>query len=113
MKEPTMAQWRDLHVAFSEFSRASHRKSWTTPTSASWTVRDWSYQLGLRIKEGWDQLRLVTLDGWEESEGVRIELERAWELDIPVNVVNPDTYEVLPREMTCVSGARHKCRPPC
>ncbi len=60
------------------------------------------YALGLRIMEGCDELHLLALDGWEDSDGVRMELERAWELDIPVYVVNPDTHEVLPREMTNV-----------
>ena len=57
------------------------------------------YELGLRIMEGCDQLWLLALDGWKDSEGVRIELRRAWELDIPVYFVNPDTQEALPREM--------------
>ena len=60
------------------------------------------YELGLRIMEGCDQLRLLALDGWEDSEGVRLELERARQLDIPVFVVNPGSYEALPRETTCV-----------
>lgn len=40
--------------------------------------------------------------GWEGSGGVQSELERAWQLGLPVYSVNPDTYEVLPREATCV-----------
>ena len=60
------------------------------------------YELGLRILKGCDELWLLALDGWEDSEGVRMELERAWQLDIPVYVVNPDTHEALPREMTGV-----------
>ena len=60
------------------------------------------YELGLRIMEGCDELWLLALDGWEDSEGVRMELERAWQLDIPVYIVNPDTHEALPKEMTGV-----------
>ena len=52
------------------------------------------YELGLRIMEGCDELYLLVLEGWEDSEGVRMELRRAWELDIPVYVVDPDTYDI-------------------
>ncbi len=54
--------------------------------------------------KGCDELWLLALDGWEHSEGVGMELQRAWELDIPVYVVNSDTHEALPREVTCVSS---------
>ncbi len=60
------------------------------------------YELGLRIMEGCDELWLLALDGWEESDGIRLELRRAWHLDMPVFIVDPETYEVLPREMTRV-----------
>ena len=58
------------------------------------------YELGLRIMEGCDELYLLALEGWEDSEGVRLELECAWELDIPVCVVDPDTYDIRPWEAT-------------
>lgn len=58
------------------------------------------YELGLRILEGCDQLWLLALNGWDDSGGVRLELERARQLDIPVYVVSPDTHEVLPWEKT-------------
>lgn len=82
-------------LAFSPLSHGAQLDSPDIPSSV------W-YELGLRIMEGCDQLWLLALDGWDGSEGVRMELERAWQLDIPVLVVNPDTYEVLPREATCV-----------
>ena len=52
--------------------------------------------------EGCDELRLLALDGGEDSEGVRMELERAWQLDIPVYIVNPDDHVYVLREMTSV-----------
>ena len=82
-------------LAFSPLSHGAPLDSPAIPASI------W-YELGLRIMEGCDQLWLLALDGWEDSEGVRMELEHAWQLDIPVYVVNPDTYEVMPRETTCV-----------
>ena len=54
------------------------------------------YEFGLRIMEGCDELYLLALEGWQNSEGVRLEFERACKLDIPVYVVGPDTYEALP-----------------
>ena len=83
-------------LAFSPLSHGAQLDSPDIPDSV------W-YELGLRIMESCDELWLLALDGWEGSEGVRMELERAWQLDIPVYVVNPDTHEVLPRsrsEMT-------------
>ena len=75
-------------LAFSPLSHGAQLDSPDIPDSV------W-YELGLRIMEGCDELWLLALDGWEDSEGVRMELERAWELDIPVYIVNPDTYEAL------------------
>ena len=87
-----------LRQGKSVFSPLSHGARLDSPDIPNYV---W-YQLGLRIMEGCDQLWLLALDGWEVSEGVRMELEHAWQLDIPVYVVNPDTYEVMPRETTCV-----------
>ena len=75
-------------LAFSPLSHGAQLDSPDIPDSV------W-YELGLRIMESCDELWLLALDGWEGSEGVRMELERAWELDIPVYIVNPDTYEAL------------------
>ena len=77
-------------LSFSPLSHGAQLDSPDIPDSV------W-YELGLRIMQGCDQLWLLALDGWEDSEGVRMELERARQLDIPVYVVNPDTYEVQPR----------------
>ena len=82
-------------LAFSPLSHGAQLDSPDIPDSV------W-YQLGLRIMEGCDELWMLALDGWEDSEGVRMELERAGQLDIPVYIVNPDTHEALPREMTGV-----------
>ena len=57
------------------------------------------YELGPRILKGCDELWLLALDGWEDSEGVRMELALARQLDIPVYVVNPDTHEALDRRL--------------
>ena len=81
-------------LAFSPLSHGAPLDSPDIPDSV------W-YELGLRIMEGCDELWLLALDGWEDSEGVRMELDHASQLDIPVYVVNPDTHE-LPREMTGV-----------
>ena len=82
-------------LAFSPLSHGAQLDSPDIPDSV------W-YELGLRIMESCDELWLLALDGWEDSEGVRMELERAWQLDIPVYIVNPDTHEALPKEMTGV-----------
>ncbi len=82
-------------LVFSPLSHGAQLDSADIPDSV------W-YELGLRIMEGCDELYLLALEGWEDSEGVRMELDLAWELDIPVYVVNPDTHEVIPREMTDV-----------
>ena len=80
-------------LVFSPLSHGAQLDSPAIPNSV------W-YELGLRIMRGCDELWLLALNGWEDSEGVRMELERARQLDIPVYVVNPDTYEVQPRELT-------------
>lgn len=47
------------------------------------------YELGLRIIERCDELYLLGIEGWEYSDGIRMELVRALEMDTPVYVVNP------------------------
>ena len=78
-------------LAFSPLSHGAPLESPDIPSHV------W-YELGLRIMEGCDELYLLALEGWEDSEGVRLELERTWELDIPVYVVDPDTYDIRPWE---------------
>lgn len=68
------------------------------------------YELGLRIMEDGDDLYLLALDGWEDSEGIRMELERAWQLNIPVYVAYPYTYEVLSMEITGTSESGEQDR---
>ena len=41
-----------------------------------------------------DELRILGLDGWEESVGVSLERRYARQLRIPVSVVDPSTYEM-------------------
>ena len=41
-----------------------------------------------------DELRILALDGWEESVGVSLETKYARQLSIPVSVADPLTYEV-------------------
>ena len=82
-------------IVFSPLSHGAPLDSPNIPNSV------W-YALGLRMMEGCDELWLLALDGREDSDGVRLELQRAWQLDMPVYIVVPDTYEVRPRETTCV-----------
>ena len=86
------------HLGTLVFSPLSHGAQLDSPDIPE-SVR---YEFGLRIMKGCDELWLLALDRWENSEGVRMELERAREPDIPVYFVKPDTHEALPREITSV-----------
>ncbi len=52
------------------------------------------YALGLQMLARCDELRILALDGWEDSVGVSLETRYARQLSIPVSVANPLTYEV-------------------
>ena len=52
------------------------------------------YALGLQFLARCDEMRILTLDGWESSVGVGLETRYARQLRIPVSVVEPTTYEV-------------------
>ena len=52
------------------------------------------YALGLQMLSRCDELRILTLDGWESSVGVTLETKYARQLRIPVSVADPLTYEV-------------------
>ena len=52
------------------------------------------YALGLRMLSRCDELRILTLDGWQDSVGVTLETKYARQLRIPVSVADPSTYEV-------------------
>lgn len=52
------------------------------------------YALGLHLLARCDEMRILALDGWEESVGVGLEARYARQLRIPIYVVNPDTYEL-------------------
>ena len=52
------------------------------------------YALGLQMLARCDELRILALDGWEESVGVSLETRYARQLSIPVSVADPLTYEV-------------------
>ena len=52
------------------------------------------YALGLQFLAHCDEMRILALDGWEESVGVGLEARYARQLRIPIYVVNPDTYEL-------------------
>ena len=52
------------------------------------------YALGLQMLSRCDELRILALDGWQESVGVNLETRYARQLRIPVSVADPSTYEV-------------------
>jgi len=52
------------------------------------------YALGLQMLARCEELRILALDGWEESVGVSLETRYARQLSIPVSVADPLTYEV-------------------
>ena len=52
------------------------------------------YALGLQMLSRCDELRILGLDGWEDSVGVTLETRYARQLHIPVSVADPSTYEV-------------------
>ena len=51
------------------------------------------YALGLQFLARSDEMRILALDGWENSVGVALETRYAKQLRIPISVVNPSTYE--------------------
>ena len=51
------------------------------------------YALGLQFLARSDEMRILALDGWENSVGVGLETRYARQLRIPISVVNPSTYE--------------------
>lgn len=52
------------------------------------------YALGLQMLARCDELRILALEEWEESVGVSLETTYARQLNIPVSVADPSTYEV-------------------
>ena len=99
---------RNLSVRASRFDGANRyfvhlvreRKLVFSPLSlgASLDAADFSnsvwYALGLQFLARCDEMRILALDGWEESVGVGLEIRYARQLRIPIYIVNPDTYEL-------------------
>ena len=52
------------------------------------------YALGLQMLSRCDELRILALDGWEDSVGVSLETRYARQLRILVSIADPSTYEV-------------------
>ncbi len=52
------------------------------------------YALGLQMLSRRAELRILALDGWEDSVGVTLETRYARQLRIPVSVADPSTNEV-------------------
>lgn len=50
------------------------------------------YALGLHFLARCDEMRILALDGWEESVGVSLEVRYARQIRIPVSLVDPVTY---------------------
>ena len=99
---------RNLSVRASRFESVNRccgylvreRKLVFSPLSlgASLDAADFSnsvwYALGLQFLARCDEMRMLALDGWEESVGVGLEIRYARQLRIPIYVVNADTYEL-------------------
>lgn len=99
---------RDPSVRASRFESANRyfvylvreRKLVFSPLSlgASLDAADFSdgvwYALGLQFLARCDEMRILALDGWEESVGVGLEIRYARQLRIPIYIVNPDTYKL-------------------
>ena len=77
-----------------------HRKLVFSPLSLGASLDDHSisnsawYALGLQFLARCDEMRILALDGWENSVGVSLETRYARQLRIPISVVDPTTYEV-------------------
>ena len=52
------------------------------------------YALGFQMLARCDEIRILALDGWEESVDVSLETRYARQLSISVSVADPLTYEV-------------------
>ena len=52
------------------------------------------YALGLQMLARCDELRILALEGWEESIGVSLETRYARQLCVPVSVADPSTCAV-------------------
>ena len=52
------------------------------------------YALGLQMLARCDELRILALEGWEDSVGVSLGTRYARQLSIPISVADPSTYEV-------------------
>ena len=52
------------------------------------------YAFGLQMLSRCDELRILALNGWQDSVGVTLETMYARQLHIPVLVADPSTYEV-------------------
>ena len=78
---------RERNLVFSPLSLGSSLDATDFPNSV------W-YALGLQFLARCDEMRILALDGWEESVGVGLEIRYARQLRIPIYVVNSDTYEL-------------------
>ena len=78
---------RHYELVFSPLSFGASLDKDAIPNSA------W-YALGLQMLSRCDELRILGLDGWQDSVGVTLETRYARQLRIPVSVADPSTYEV-------------------
>ena len=78
---------RQHELVFSPLSLGDSLDEDAIPNSA------W-YAIGLQMLSRCDELRILTLDGWQDSVGVTLETRYARQLCIPVSVADPSTYEV-------------------
>ena len=77
-----------------------HRTLVFSPLSLGASLNDDSisnsawYALGLQFLARCDEMRILALDGWENSVGVGLEIRYARQLRIPVSLVDPVTYKL-------------------
>lgn len=81
---------RNYHI----FSPISHCHPIRQVTSLLGSFAQWE-SYNRRMIELCDQLLIITLDGWENSVGVRTEILLARSLDKPVKYIRPNTLQII------------------
>jgi len=79
----------DGYAVFSPISHSHPIEQHMTADQQSWEF--WERQ-DVPILKACDQLFVLMLDGWKESVGVRAEIEKANELNLPIFYLDPEKY---------------------
>lgn len=83
---------RDGHLIFSPIAH-SHPIAMRTALPTDWTY--WQ-QFDRAILAACGELWVLTLEGWDASQGVQAEVALAMQMGLAVRYVDPDTLEVRP-----------------